>query len=197
MKIFSALYDRTFGYSRAVAAIIAGLILVAWPETIKNIIIYVLGGLIIATGIFSLVSNRSAKQDNEDRQNRSLLSVNGIVNITFGLILILFPSFFTGIIMFLFGAVLLLFGIGSLISFFSAKKAVNASWGFAIVPALITGCGIAMFFFPNSSGNALFVIFGIALLVYGLSELIETRVVNTQLQKITKNNIEDVPYQEL
>ena len=184
--------------SRPILAILAGLILVIWPETVREFIFYALGGIILLTGVLSILANRENREHPEPHP--LLRSTNGITNIVFGLILMLFPSFFTGIVMFLFGAILLLFGIGSLINYFKSRKITKTPWGFAIIPALTTACGIGLFFFPNDSGNALFILFGIILLIYGISELIGINVFRRYKKMTdtpTENNIEDVPFQEL
>lgn len=200
MKLFYTFYDRSYGYTRAIVALAAGLALTIWPQAIKEAFIYVLGGLILAAGAVSLILAARGKWKTE---NAPLLSMNGIVDLAFGLVLILFPSFFANFIVFLFGLLLLLFGGGSLISFLNTRRQTDLPWIFGLFPGLITLCGIAMFFFPSESGNAVFLFFGIALTVYGISEFIETYLIRRKLETYDIKRqaekagiIEDVPFEE-
>lgn len=199
MKPIGTLYDRSSGYTRSAVTIIAGLIFVAWPEIIQGIFVYVLGTLILLAGIASLISHRRTAKANG--YEFSLLSANGIVSTVFGLLLLFFPSFFISIIMFLFGGILLLLGLFSVFNFIQTRKAIGTPWGYAIVPVLITLCGFSMFFSPKESGNTIFWLFGIALLVYGISELIQTftnrrRTLEHEADH-PESDIEDTPYEEI
>lgn len=153
MKPTNVFFDRSYGYARAIIALVGGLILVIWPETVKNSIMIILGSLILAVGIVSIVLSYTGKWRKE---KVPLLLLNSIVDIAFGLVLIIFPKFFTGLIMFVFGLILLIFGLGEIINLFRTAKAVRVPWPLYIGPAVTLILGVAMFFFPDKSGNALF-----------------------------------------
>lgn len=199
MKLFYSLYDNAHGYTRAAITLLAGLVFVIWPQAVQNTIIYILGALILISGIISLVTSLK-NSENADWTTR-LMSANGWFSIAFGAILMIFPSFFMNILVFLFGIILLLVGIGSIAAFLNTRKLVKTSWTSAIIPILITLCGFSMFFFPNDSSNRIFWIFGIALLIYGVSQLIETYNFNRRIKENGANGftsqIEDTTYEEL
>ena len=48
-KQTNVFFDRSYGYARAIVALIGGLVLVIWPEQVKNYCMYILGALILLT----------------------------------------------------------------------------------------------------------------------------------------------------
>ena len=181
MKPTNVFFDRSYGYARAIIALVGGLILVIWPGTVKNSIMIILGSLILAVGIVSIVLSYTGKWRKE---KVPLLLLNSIVDIAFGLVLIIFPKFFTGLIMFVFGLILLIFGLGEIVNLFRTAKAVRVPWPLYIGPAVTLILGVAMFFFPDKSGNALFVIFGATLLLYSISEFASTYTIRKEMKNV-------------
>lgn len=181
MKSANVFFDRSYGYARAIIALVGGLILVIWPAAVKNSIMIILGALILAVGLVSLIMSYTGKWKKE---KVPLLLLNSIVDIAFGLVLIIFPKFFTGLIMFVFGLVLLVFGLGEIINLFRTAKAVRVPWPLYIGPAVTLILGIVMFFFPEQSGNTLFVLFGATLLLYSVSEFASTYTIRRAMKNV-------------
>lgn len=181
MKSANVFFDRSYGYARAIIALVGGLILVIWPAAVKNSIMIILGALILAVGLVSLIMSYTGKWKKE---KVPLLLLNSIVDIAFGLVLIIFPKFFTGLIMFVFGLVLLVFGLGEIINLFRTAKAVHVPWPLYIGPAVTLILGIVMFFFPEQSGNTLFVLFGATLLLYSVSEFASTYTIRRAMKNV-------------
>ncbi len=76
--------------SRAILAIIVGLVLVLWPGVALRYIIMFIGAMFLATGLIAfIVSNKNR----EDRR-RSLVPFSGIGSMALGLLLLCWPSFF-------------------------------------------------------------------------------------------------------
>lgn len=181
MKTANVFFDRSYGYSRAIIALIGGLVLVVWPEAVKNSIMIILGALILAVGLVSLILSYTGKWMKE---KVPLLLLNSIVDIAFGLVLIIFPKFFAELIMFVFGLVLLVFGLGEIINLFRSAKTVRVPWPLYIGPAITLILGIVMFFFPDRSSNAVFVVFGATLLLYSVSEFASTYTIRREMKNI-------------
>ena len=181
MKSANVFFDRSYGYARAIIALVGGLILVIWPAAVKNSIMIILGALILAVGLVGLIMSYTGKWKKE---KVPLLLLNSIVDIAFGLVLIIFPKFFTGLIMFVFGLVLLIFGLGEIINLFRTAKAVRVPWPLYIGPAVTLILGIVMFFFPEQSGNTLFVLFGATLLLYSVSEFASTYTIRRAMKNV-------------
>lgn len=181
MNPFYAFYDRSYGYTRAIITFVLGIVLIIWPDVAVKTIIIILGALIMAAGIASLVISYKGKWKQE---KVPLVTLNGLVDIIFGLVLILFPTFFAGIIMFLFGLLLLFFGISAIISLLHTRKSTKFSMSFYIGPIITTICGVIVFFNPFSTVNWLFIFFGISLLIYSLSEFVSTGAIRRALKKV-------------
>lgn len=176
----------------SIIAFVAGLILIIWPEIIKEYIVLIIGGLILSVGVASLIYYFIEK----GKGNISnILLLNAAVDSLFGLILLIFPKFFAGLVMFLFGIVLLLFGISRLVKLIQASKVLDLHWGLYLVPSLTTLAGVLLFFYPNRTGNLLFIIFGIILLAYSISDFVSMYIINKKTKeanalKESVNNIE-------
>lgn len=179
MKTANVFFDRSYGYARAIIALAGGLILVIWPEAVKNSIMIILGALILAVGLVSLIMSYTGKWKKE---KVPLLLLNSIVDIAFGLVLIIFPDFFMSVIFFVFGLILLIFGLGEIISLFRTAKAVRVPWPLYIGPLITLVLGVIMFFNPSWVSNALFVVFGAALLLYSVSEFASTYTIRRRMK---------------
>lgn len=176
----------------SIIAFVAGLILIIWPEIIKEYIVLIIGGLILSVGVASLIYYFIEK---EKGNVSNILLLNAAVDNLFGLILLIFPKFFAGLVMFLFGIVLLLFGISRLVKLIQASKVLDLHWGLYLVPSLTTLAGVLLFFYPNRTGNLLFIIFGIILLAYSISDFVSMYIINKKTKeanalKESVNNIE-------
>lgn len=176
----------------SIIAFVAGLTLIIWPEIIKEYIVLIIGGLILSVGVASLIYYFIEK---EKGNISNILLLNAAVDSLFGLILLIFPKFFAGLVMFLFGIVLLLFGISRLVKLIQASKVLDLHWGLYLVPSLTTLAGVLLFFYPNRTGNLLFIIFGIILLAYSISDFVSMYIINKKTKeanalKESVNNIE-------
>ena len=195
MKTANVFFDRSYGYARAIVALLGGLVLVIWPEAVKNSIMIILGSLILAVGLVSLIMSYTGKWKKE---KVPLLLLNSIVDIAFGLVLIIFPKFFTGLIMFVFGLILLIFGLSEVVNLFRTARVVRVPWPLYIGPVLTLILGVVMFFFPGESGNVLFILFGSTLLLYSVSEFASTYAIRKEMKNINTdgNRGESNPNQE-
>ena len=198
MKSFLMFFDRSYGYSRAIIAAIVGIVLVIWPDAAVNTIVVAIGSIFLLLGAVTMIFSK--KQDEE--KSRPFLSINGAITLVFGLVLVIFPTFFVGIIMFLFGAILLLIGVSEVAALISSRRETGASASLFIGPLITTACGIVIFFNPFSSMEWLFIFFGISLLVYSLTEIISTKKLRKIYKDMTKTSeaeklIEDVEYEEV
>ena len=176
----------------SIIAFIVGLILIIWPEIIKQYIVLIIGGLILSVGIASLIYYFIEK---EKGNISNILLINAAVSGLFGLVLLVFPNFFAGLVMFIFGIILTILGISRLSKLIQDEKVVQLHWGMYFVPSLTTLAGILLFFYPDRSGNLLFIIFGIILLAYSISDfvsmyMIQKRIKEANALKESVNNIE-------
>ena len=180
MKQANVFFDRSYGYARAILALIGGLILIIWPEQVKNYSMYILGVLILVIGIVNIILAYTGKWKKE---KLPLLMLNSIVDIAFGIVLLVFPSFFINFIMFVFGLILLIFGLGDIVYLVRTGKLVQIPLSVYIGPVITVIIGVILFCFPNKAGIWLFILFGIGLVLYAISEFYSTYTVRSRMKE--------------
>ena len=125
MNVIYSITNRTYSVVRGILILVLGVALLLWPESMLNIIVKLIAAFLIAAGLVTLYFTSSAKKEEEKKGEKSILSAFAILNIavylSFGILIFIFPSFFVSILVFLFGAILLLLGIGQLVNLFSCK----------------------------------------------------------------------------
>ena len=156
---------------RGIITLAVGLCLLCWPGFTAGLIVKIIAGFLVALGLVTLITALAAAS----RTNSPIpviVSINVGVYLVFGLLVFLFPNFFLGLIAFLFGAVLLVGGISQIIGLYQGSRYAQLSGAMYIIPVAVTLCGVALFFFPKSSTEMLTMIFGAAVALYGVSELV-------------------------
>ena len=178
MNVIYSITNRTYSVVRGILILALGVALLLWPESMLNIIVKLIAAFLIAAGLVTLYFTSSAKKEEEKRGEKSILSAFAILNIavylSFGILIFIFPSFFVSILVFLFGAILLLLGIGQLVNLFLSGRHTKLSGYLYIVPVVVTICGIILFFQPFTAKNVLTMFFGGCLAVYGVEEVLSS-----------------------
>ena len=163
--------NRTSSVVRGILTLLFGGCLLIWPGFTAGLIVKLIAGVLVAIGAVTLLSAvRAASQTNSAIP--VLVALNVGVYLIFGLLVFLFPNFFLSLIAFLFGGVLLVAGLSQVIGLYQGSKYAPVGGGMYIVPVAITICGIALFFSPRASTEMLTMIFGGAVALYGISELV-------------------------
>lgn len=154
---------------RIVFALILGVVLMVWPESALLYLVVTIGILFLLAGLISLVAYWA-------RDKRLYPSVrfplDGAGSVLFGLVLIVMPSFFVHVLMYLLGFLLMLAGGAQISALMSARKWTEVPFGFYIVPILILLAGLLVLFNPFTIASTAFMLLGITSVVYGLSEFI-------------------------
>ena len=176
MNFIYSITNRTYSAFRGAVVLLLGLALLIWPDYMLNTIVKLIASFLIVAGLVALYFTARAKKQEQGNNEQSLLSsfasVNIIVYLSFGLVIFLFPGFFVSILVFLFGAILLLLGIGQLVNLAISGKHIKISPYLYIVPVLVTICGIVLFFQPFTAKNILTMFFGGCLACSGAVELL-------------------------
>lgn len=154
---------------RSIFALVLGVLLVVWPEVAINYLVITIGVLFLIPGLVTLIGyfSRNRKADEETR----IFPVAGVGSLLFGFWLMIMPSFFVNILMYILGFILVLGGIQQIASLVSAKKRTYVPVGFYVIPVLLLVAGIVVLVNPFSVASAAFMMLGICSIVYGLSEL--------------------------
>lgn len=199
MSYIYSVTNRSYSAVRGVITLAFGMCLLLWPDFTAGLIVKIIAAFLLAAGIITLVFALNANGKSEG--GVSFLSILNIcVYLIFGLLIFIFPGFFMGLIAFLFGAVLLIAGIGQIMNLYYSSKYTKLSGGLYIIPIIIIVCGTALFFSPKFSTQILTMIFGGAVALYGISEIVSA----WQLRKVkfTKEGkfsapVQDINYEEV
>ena len=152
---------------RCICAIIVGVLLVAWPETAIVYLVIAIGALFFLPGIYAVLTYML-----KGRQMGMPFPLVSVGSGLFGLWLMINPSFFVGILMYVLGAVLAFAGISQLVNLFLARKWTGVPMGYYVMPVLILLAGLLVLANPFAAASVPFLILGVSSIVYGVSELV-------------------------
>lgn len=166
----------TFGFKnkygsvvRSIAALALGLLMVFNPEDSLALVVRIFACFLIASGIISAVIG--IKQKIQGTKNMMIL--NSVIDVALGLILYFTAGFICNFILYLIGFILLVVGVMQIIVLISATSFVGMGVFAFLLPALAAIGGGLLLFNPFPQ-KAMGLIAGIALVVYGVSELLAT-----------------------
>jgi len=164
----------TFGYKnkfngplRALTAIAIGIVMVISRTNALELAVQIIAAFLFASGIVSLIVGYRQRKNG----TMGLMGFNGIVDIILGLLLFFFPGFVAGLLIYLIAFVLICFGFFQLLGLGSASRVVKLGLWSYVLPFLVLAAGIFLMTKPAFLGEAIGVVAGAALIVYGVSEL--------------------------
>ena len=152
--------------------ILLGLVLVVKSEETLKVISYLVGGVLITLGIVAFIKffKNSEKNvpDNFD-------IIYGIVTIVFGIFIIINPKLVASIIPFVLGAWILFKSAFKVAYGFELKGKNNPIWKTTLITSGISALvGIIILFNPFKTASIVFMLIGIALIAYGIIDIIST-----------------------
>lgn len=200
--------NRFGGFLRAMAAIVVGVAMVVSRADAMVIAVRIMAAFLFASGVVSLLVGLKDKQNSQ----LPLMRVNGVVDVAVALMIFIFPKFVAGFIVYLIGFALLGFGIFQLIALVSANKVMRVGVIAFVMPVLVLLAGAFLLARPAFLGTAIGLVAGIALIIYGASELLSSwkmkkamdeydvqhpqSSVDDAAQKTT-GNVKDVDYEKV
>lgn len=167
----------TFGYRnrlngplRALTALAIGLVMVICKTNALELVVRIIAAFLFASGVVSLIVGYKNKANG----TLGLMGFNGVVDMLLGFLLFLFPGFVAGLLIYLIAFGLIGFGMFQLITLFSASKVLGLRiWSF-VLPFVVLSAGIFLMARPSFVGEAIGVVAGVSLIVYGVSELLSS-----------------------
>ena len=167
----------TFGYKnkfsgliRALTAIAIGVVMVLSKTNALELVVRMIAAFIIASGIVSaFVGYR-----NKANGTMSLMGFNAVVDIILGVLLFMFPGFVAGLLIYLIAFILICLGLFQIASLFSANRVMKVGLWSYVLPFLVLAAGIFLITKPAFVGEAIGVVAGACLIVYGVSELLSS-----------------------
>ncbi|MBO7192480.1 MAG: DUF308 domain-containing protein [Bacteroidales bacterium] len=167
----------TFGYKsrlngplRALTAIAIGVVMVVSKTNALELAVRIIAAFLLASGIVSLLIGYKNRQNG----TMGLMGFNGGVDIFLGILLFLFPGFVAGLMIYIIGFVLVVFGLFQVVALISANRVMSVGLGSFILPVLVFLAGSFLILRPSFVGDAVGVIAGASLIVYGASELLSS-----------------------
>lgn len=156
---------------RIIASIVVGLLLLLYPNAALPTILLIIGILIgvprLYTILYYLLSG--------ERKSSAPFPVMSAILLLFGCSLILVPSWYIGITIYVLGGALILTGIYQLLFVLTLKKTIKrkAGWVSYLLPVIILLIGIEILLNPFSATERIIVAtFGAATLLYGITDLL-------------------------
>ena len=170
---------------RAVCALLIGLLLVSNPERMTGLLVQVIGGLFLISGLVSLI-NYFIIRYSDKVPVKPVFPMVGLGSLLFGVFLGFFPGLFITYLMYIFGFLMVVAGINQAYTkdhpisnlpadfeIFGAQRLggviPNAVLFFTL---LITALGVFVLFNPLESASVPFILLGVSFMLYGVSELI-------------------------
>lgn len=155
------------GVIRAAIAVLIGCIMIIRPGSSLIFLVKVIAAILVASGIVSLVYGLV----NRRAGGLGLMIFNTIVNILIGVLIFSFPEEVAGFVTILIGIALIVFGLFQIVAMASAASFVVLGFWTFILPVMCTLGGTLVLLNPFGTASTLTLIAGIAVLVYGISEL--------------------------
>ena len=165
----------TFGYNsrfsspiRALLFVALGALMIFTKADAMQMVVKIFAAFVLAAGIVSVCVGFRQKKEG----TMPLSFFNGLVNVVIAALLFAFAPFVSKFVSYLLGFMLSGFGLFQLTVLLSMRKSVKVSFVAYLLPVLVTIAGLLIFFYPGFFGKSLGLIAGIALIVYGVSDLI-------------------------
>jgi uncharacterized membrane protein HdeD (DUF308 family) len=165
----------TFGYNsrfsspiRALLFVALGALMIFTKADAMQMVVKIFAAFVLAAGIVSVCVGFRQKKEG----TMPLSFFNGLVNVVIAALLFAFAPFVSKFVSYLLGFVLSGFGLFQLTVLLSMRKNVQVGVVAYVLPALVTFVGLLIFFYPKLFGQGIGLIAGIALVAYGVSDLV-------------------------
>lgn len=188
---------KTMSYSviKGICAVIIGILLVAWPEAAIVYLVIAIGAMFLVPGLVSILGYVF-----KGRELGMMFPIVSVGSLLFGLWLMISPTFFVGILMYVLGAVLVFAGISQIMQLVNARGWTDVHGGFYVMPVLVLIAGLVVLLNPFAAATVPFIILGISSMVYGITDIVNQFRFRKKEAKTVVNDviIEDVtPIEEV
>lgn len=184
---------------RALCAMLIGFLLVSNPTDMTVLLVQVIGGLFILSGIIAIIGyfintsrhRRAVKKAQALAENPTgnegdaqpempaspsafapLFPFAGVGSAAFGVFLLCFPVQFVSYLMYVLGVLLVLIGVTQIVNLIRFRRVAPLAWSLFVLPLIITAAGIFILIKPLETASLPFTILGIAYIVYGVTEFL-------------------------
>ena len=185
--------NRYGGFVRALAAMVIGIVMVVTRTDAMVLAVRIIAAFLLASGLVSLFVGYRYRQNGQ----APLMGVNGAVDAVVALLIFIFPHFVAGLIVYLIGFILLGSGIFQLVALSSANKVMKVGFMAFVMPVLVLLAGAFLLARPAFLGTAVGLVAGIALIVYGVSELLSSWKMRQAIKEYDTSGVKDVDFEKI
>lgn len=156
-----------FAFLRAIFALIAGLVLVSFPNEAGNYFVILIGALFLTPSLFSLLGYFA-----QHRQYPMYFPIGALGGALFGLLLMTIPGVFANFLTFVLGFFVLMGAVQQLSLLLAARSWSSVPLSYYFVPVLILLAGLYAVGNPGGTRATAFIIIGACCIVYAVFELV-------------------------
>ena len=178
---------------RGIITMTIGCVLLLVPGLTMQTILMILGGMLCLNGVVTILLVRFRKVE----FGGGIWSVQGIINVVFGLPFLLFPDEMVKIFAVILGFLLLMMGLIQFMAAIGSLHRSFLSWIFLTIAILTISGGIYLFTDPFKSAETILSFLGIILILNGISELFLARKIGQKSSSYQGAPVEDITYEEV
>ena len=154
---------------KAACFILVGVLLIASPQAYTILMVQVIGGIFLVSGLVPVVGFWFPSKAGV---MRPVFPVVGTGSVLLGLLLLLFPSAFVRALMYVLATVFILGGVQQFISQIGTRGMVPVRWWTLLVSVGIIMLGIYILAHPMRTASVPFFLLGLGCIVYGATEVL-------------------------
>lgn len=167
---------------RALCSIVIGALLIKYREQTVTWMTIAIGVLFLVSGVISCASYIASRRNeatvtgdpNVQVVSSARFPIVGIGSLVLGIILAAMPATFVGWLMYILAAMLMLGSVSQFVALAATTKIARVGAGFWVMPSLIFLVGLVMIVKPSFMASAPLLILGLCMVIYGLTECINT-----------------------
>ncbi len=184
-------------------AIAAGVLMIQYREKMVEWLTIAIGALFFLSGVISIINYCVVRS--RQTEVKPMFPIVGIGCALLGIILALLPGTVTDYLVYVLAIILILGAVGEYVSLLSAiynvrefekasgeKSSSHLGYHFWILPTILLLFGILALLYPESIKSAPLLFLGIAMVIYGISELINAIKLYSMRKYIRRNQIVDL-----
>ena len=163
---------KTMNYAlmSSLCALVIGVLLVVWPDVAVNYLVITIGVLFLLPGLLGLFTYIVSSR--EKKEYKRSFPIIALGSSCFGLWLMIMPTFFVSILMYILGVLLVLGGVSQLANFLSVRNIVHVPVVWYVLSSLILIAGLVVLINPFEAAAVPFALLGVSAIVYGGTDLI-------------------------
>ena len=185
-------------FFRALCAIAIGVLLLRTPDSTVEWITVAIGVLFFVSGAISCLDYLNKLRPHRSERTidaegkvvdhpRPFLPIVGIGSMLLGVILAIMPRTFVSSLMYVLAIVVILGALHQMYTLINARRYGPLSAGYWVLPILLLLAGIFTLVKPMAAASTPLVIIGVCLIIYGLTECVNSLAIYQRRKKSLKN----------